>query len=198
MGELALVLWLVYFLITLVLRAALHARRTGHSGLLLMRARAGSTQWWGELAESVAIALGVAAAVLADDLEPLEALDTGAGHVAGVVVYSAGVAGVALSQEAMGASWRIGQDAGERTGLVTAGPFSLVRNPIFSSLVLVQAGLALLVPNALALAGLVLLLVSIQVQVRLVEEPHLRRVHGAAYEDYAAKVGRFIPGLGRL
>jgi len=197
MGELALVLWLVYFVISLVLRAALHARRTGQSGLLLMRARPGSVQWWGELAQSVAIALGVAAAAMDDSLEPLGALDSSAAQVAGVAAYSAGVLGVAVSQEAMGMSWRIGQDERERTALVTRGPFALVRNPIYSALVVVQAGLALLVPNALALAGLVLLVASIEIQVRLVEEPHLRRVHGAAYEDYMRRTGRFLPGIGR-
>lgn len=27
---------------------------------------------------------------------------------------------------------------------------------------------------------------------------HLRRVHAAAYDDYAARVGRFLPGIGRI
>jgi protein-S-isoprenylcysteine O-methyltransferase Ste14 len=162
-----------------------------------MRARAGSTQWWGELGESVAIGLGVAAAALAGQVEALDALDSDAGHGIGIALYGAGLVGVAASQEAMGASWRIGQDANERTTLVTRGPFALVRNPIFCSLALVQLGLALLVPNVLALVGLALLAVSIELQVRLVEEPHLRRVHGAEYEGYARRVGRFVPGIGR-
>ena len=197
MGELALVLWLVYFAISIGLRPLLQSRRTGRSGVLLMRARPGSVQWWGELAESVAIGLGVAAAVLADSVEPIDALDSDAGHGAGIAIYCAGVVGVAASQEAMGASWRIGQDAGERTALVTRGPFALVRNPIFVAVALVQLGLTLLVPSVLALAGIALLVVSIELQVRLVEEPHLRRVHGADYEDYTRRVGRFLPGVGR-
>jgi protein-S-isoprenylcysteine O-methyltransferase Ste14 len=47
-------------------------------------------------------------------------------------------------------------------------------------------------------AAVAVLLVSIQVQVRAVEEPYLLRVHGPAYADYAARVGRFLPGVGRL
>jgi protein-S-isoprenylcysteine O-methyltransferase Ste14 len=39
---------------------------------------------------------------------------------------------------------------------------------------------------------------SVQVQVRLVEEPYLLRVHGDAYRAYAARTGRFVPGVGRL
>jgi protein-S-isoprenylcysteine O-methyltransferase Ste14 len=41
-----------------------------------------------------------------------------------------------------------------------------------------------------------LLVVSTEAQVRLVEEPYLLGVHGDAYRAYAARVGRFSPGLG--
>jgi protein-S-isoprenylcysteine O-methyltransferase Ste14 len=39
------------------------------------------------------------------------------------------------------------------------------------------------------------LLVSLQVRL---EEDHLLRLHGGAYQRYAARVGRFLPGVGRL
>jgi protein-S-isoprenylcysteine O-methyltransferase Ste14 len=54
------------------------------------------------------------------------------------------------------------------------------------------------VPNVVALAGLVALLIALEIQVRLVEERHLLRAHGDSYRQYAARVGRFVPGLGRL
>jgi protein-S-isoprenylcysteine O-methyltransferase Ste14 len=60
------------------------------------------------------------------------------------------------------------------------------------------AGLALLVPSVVALLGLALLVVALEIQVRLVEEPYLLRAHGDAYAAYARRVGRFVPGLGRL
>lgn len=87
--------------------------------------------------------------------------------------------------------------AGEATDLVTGGLFAYVRNPIFTGMALVAAGTALLVPSALAVAGAVLTLVTLEAQVRLVEEPHLRSVHGASYERWAATAGRFLPSLGR-
>jgi protein-S-isoprenylcysteine O-methyltransferase Ste14 len=98
----------------------------------------------------------------------------------------------------MGEAWRIGVDPGERTRLVTGGPFALVRNPIYAAMIPFFAGVALLVPNALTIAGAVLLVVALELQTRLVEEPYLRGVHGSEYGDYAARVGRFLPGLGRL
>jgi protein-S-isoprenylcysteine O-methyltransferase Ste14 len=102
-----------------------------------------------------------------------------------------------VAQVAMGNSWRIGVDADERTDLVTGGPFALVRNPIFSAMTVTGAGLAFMVPNVVALLGFAMLLAALEVQVRVVEEPYLHAVHGIGYADYAAQVGRFVPGVGR-
>ena len=93
--------------------------------------------------------------------------------------------------------WRIGVREGERTALVTQGWFSVVRDPIFSAMALTGAGLAFMVPNAVSIGGLVLLLVALQLQVRVVEEPYLRVLNGAAYTSYEQSVGRFVPLLGR-
>lgn len=98
----------------------------------------------------------------------------------------------------MGNSWRIGVEDEERTELVTGGAFSLARNPIFTTMIVTAAGLAAMVPNAIALFGLVVTVVAVQMQVRAVEEPYLLRTHGDAYAAYAAEVGRFLPGVGRL
>jgi len=98
----------------------------------------------------------------------------------------------------MGESWRGDVDASIRTPLVTRGPFRLVRNPIFSGAALTATGLALVVPNVLSLAMLVLFVAGLEIQVRLVEEPYLLRVHGDAYRRYAERTGRFLPGVGRL
>src|SRR5690606_28061473 len=98
----------------------------------------------------------------------------------------------------MGASWRVGVDRDERTALVTDGMFALVRNPIFSAMLVTAVGLTLMVGNVVSLVGLAALVGALEVQVRLVEEPYLLTVHGEAYAGYAARVGRFVPGLGRL
>jgi len=52
------------------------------------------------------------------------------------------------------------------------------------------------VPNALAIAGLTAAFVGIEILVRLIEEPHLLRVHGDRYADDAHAAGRFVPALG--
>ena len=131
-------------------------------------------------------------------IDPIGALDTSAVHVAGVVLFARRAGRHARRPGGEGASWRVGVDPGERTALVTDGPFALVRNPVFAALLPAAAGLALMVPSPIALAALAALVVAVELQVRVVEEPHLLRAHGPAYRAYAARVGRFAPGVGRL
>lgn len=114
------------------------------------------------------------------------------------MLASLGIATTSVAQFAMGDAWRIGVDPAERTELVTDGPFSLVRNPIFAAMIPSFTGIALLVSNAATIAGAALLMVAVELQTRLIEEPYLSRVHGEQYTIYAARVGRFLPGIGRL
>ncbi|OBI19453.1 hypothetical protein A5712_19705 [Mycobacterium sp. E2327] len=59
-------------------------------------------------------------------------------------------------------------------------------------------GIVLVTPNVVAVAGLILLVATIELQVRRVEEPYLLRTHGDTYRAYAASVGRFVPGVGLI
>lgn len=200
MPKLALMGWLVFGLLAFCLRVAIHYRRTGESGLRGLTGRPGSIEWLAGMGFGTAIALGVTASLLASDdvVEPIEALDTTAVHVVGLLLYAAGLVSVLVAQGTMGGSWRVGVDPAERTALVTDGPFSIVRNPIYTAMLTTVTGLAMLVPNVVSLASVALLVLSLEIQTRVVEEPYLRRTHGEAYESYAARVGRFLPGLGRL
>jgi protein-S-isoprenylcysteine O-methyltransferase Ste14 len=55
-----------------------------------------------------------------------------------------------------------------------------------------------MVPTWPSVLALVALVVAVELQVRAVEEPYLRAMHGSAYAAYAARAGRFVPGIGRL
>ncbi len=189
MRDLALGLLVAYGLVAVVLRALIQVRLTGSTGLKGISGKPGSVEWLGGVLFVVAIALSVAGAVSGDGEGP---------PVAGAVLAVGGLLATAGAQLAMGEAWRIGVDPGERTQLVTGGPFALVRNPIYTGMIPFFAGIALLVPNALTIAAAVLLVVALELQTRLVEEPYLRDVHGAEYADYSARVGRFLPRVGRL
>ncbi len=118
--------------------------------------------------------------------------------VAGAVLALAGLALAFVAQHTMGASWRIGVDTTERTDLITHGLFALIRNPIFTALLMIQLGTTLMAPTCVTLIGLGALVLATQVQVRLVEEPYLLATHTITYPKYATRAGRFLPLLGRL
>ena len=108
-----------------------------------------------------------------------------------------GIVATVYAQLDMGDSWRIGVDPSETTTLVRSGVFGWVRNPIFTAMMTFGLGIALVTPNLVAIAGLCCWSITIELQVRVVEEPYLLTVHGDAYRDYLASVGRFVPGVGR-
>jgi protein-S-isoprenylcysteine O-methyltransferase Ste14 len=123
--------------------------------------------------------------------------------VAGALLYGAGavlmVAGVILlvtGQLHLGASWRIGIEAGAKPGLVTDGIYRHSRNPIFLALLTFVAGYALMLPTILSFVLLVGMYVGIRYQVAA-EEAYLSETYGEAYRDYAGRVGRFVPGIGK-
>ncbi|MGH3459105.1 methyltransferase family protein [Aeromicrobium sp.] len=194
----ALVLVIAYFVAAVGFRIWLQIRRTGDSGFRGFSGRPGSIEWIGGvlfvLATITMFSAPVAAVI---GLEPIDVLVRPGLQVVGVVVAIAGIVGTVVSQLAMGASWRIGVDADERTSLVTTGVFAHVRNPIYTAMILAAIGLVMIVPNVISLVGFVFLVAALQLQVRAVEEPYLARLHGAAWDAYAARVGRFIPLTGR-
>lgn len=193
----ALALLVLMFLATFVARIVIHYRRTGSSGIVGISGRPGSLEWWGNLMFELSLFVGAPAAGLLQ-------LNDRAGRVAslstfiGASLMIVGIVGVGISQATMGSSWRVGVDTSEKTALVTKGIFGFVRNPIYTAMVLAILGLVVLVPSPLAFVTLVALVLSLQVQVRRVEEPYLLAQHGDAYRSYATRVGRFWPRIGRM
>jgi protein-S-isoprenylcysteine O-methyltransferase Ste14 len=112
----------------------------------------------------------------------------------GLVVMAAGSAIILAAQVQMGMSWRIGLDQ-KRTGLVTAGLFAWSRNPTFLGMMAVVVGAFLMAPTAITSIVLAAAWVAFSVQIRM-EEEHLNRMHGPAYEAYRTTVPRWV-GLPR-
>jgi protein-S-isoprenylcysteine O-methyltransferase Ste14 len=200
MAATALVLYGISLGLTFGVRIAVQVRRTGSTGVHGFAADAGPLERFAGSLFVASLAAGALTPTLAllGVLEPIPALDSAAGNAIGLVLAAGGVVLTFGAQLAMGDAWRIGVDPEERTQLVTGGPFKLVRNPIYSAMIPTVLGLALMVPSALAVATLAGLVTALELQVRLVEEPHLLRTHGQEYASYAAHVGRFIPGVGLL
>ena len=80
---------------------------------------------------------------------------------------------------------------------MTSGLYRFCRNPIFFGILVTLTGYTVLVPTRLSLFLLLGAFIGIRQQV-LAEEAYLLRAHGDAYRDYARRVGRFLPAIGRL
>lgn len=99
------------------------------------------------------------------------------------------------ASRAMGRNWSIVARTREDHDLVTSGPFALIRHPIYTAL------FAWLIAMAIAFGhwrGLILgvPLYWIGTWMRITrEEALLRAQFGTAYDAYAARVKRFIPGI---
>ncbi len=199
MARLAAAMLVVFLVLTLFVRVAIQLRRTGATGLIGLRSGAGPLEWLSGVLFVGGMAMAVVSLnlVLNDHLDPIDALDVDPVHVVGIVLAACGGLAVFAAQLGMGASWRIGVSDDQGTDLVTGGWFTICRNPIYSAMILGWTGFALMVPTWLGLAAVVVIALGLELQVRAVEEPYLIRTHGDEYRDYATRVGRFVPRIGR-
>lgn len=199
MTWLAIGAYAVYLLVAFVVRTIIQVRRTGDSGFRGLSGRFGTAEWWAGVLFVVALVVGVAAPIAGLlGLPTVDWIDHRAVNAVGLLLAAAGISLTLAAQLRMGSEWRIGVDETEQTNLVTDGMFALVRNPIFTAMGLTGLGLTLMVPNVVALVGFAALLLALELQVRVVEEPYLRALHGDAYTRYEAHVGRFLPALGTV
>jgi protein-S-isoprenylcysteine O-methyltransferase Ste14 len=195
---LAVTLQAMFFGLAFVLRTAVQMRRTGGAGFRAFSRSHSGTERVAELLIAAGAAASFAGSALAGVL-PEIALPAGNWVVlAGVMLAAASLALIVWAQFVMGNSWRIGVDQSELTELVTGGPFGVVRNPIFSGMLLFWCSVVLVAPNLLTLVAPVVALVGIELQVRRVEEPYLIRTHGAEYAQYGRRTGRLLPVVGKL
>jgi protein-S-isoprenylcysteine O-methyltransferase Ste14 len=197
---LALVLFAVFTLLGFGWRSWLQRRRTGSTGFRGLSGRVGSIEWFAGVGFVVALAAAFFAPVLqlAGVVSPLGILHAPQIQLTGIALAVVGIGATVYAQADMGDSWRIGVDPSETTTLVRKGFFGLARNPIFTAMLIFGFGIALVTPNVVAIIGFALLVLTVEVQVRVAEEPYLLSVHGDAYRDYTESVGRFVPGFGLI
>ena len=116
------------------------------------------------------------------------------GLILGIALVVAGYAGTHWCYASMGDTWRMGIDRGEKTELVTRGPYRMVRHPIYLFQGVILIGVAILLPAPLAFIILPVHLACVWVKASD-EEAHLVTSHGQSYVDYCARTGRLLPKL---
>jgi protein-S-isoprenylcysteine O-methyltransferase Ste14 len=199
-AAIALALMVSFGLLGFGWRTWLQRRRTGSTGFHGVSGSIGSLEWLAGVGFVIAMVVAGLGPLLQffTVVAPVHLRTAPWLPVAGAGVATVGIALTVWAQLDMGDSWRIGVDSEETTQLVHSGAFGLVRNPIYSAMLIFEFGIALLATNLVTMAGLLLALGSLELQVRCVEEPYLLAKQGERYREYTTRVGRFVPGVGLM
>lgn len=161
-----------------------------------VRARSGTSAWAFSNARGIQRLSGIAFAVSAAALVAAAAL-LALGNIApallltGAPIVAIGAAIVIVAQIQMGNAWRVGVRDGDAPLFVTAGLFRFSRNPIFVGMILMAFGLALAAGTAWGWAAAAIFALACHVQTRI-EEAHLSREFGPAYDDFRRRVPRWL------
>jgi len=92
-------------------------------------------------------------------------------------------------------AWNVLYHAQRRHTLATAGPYARIRHPQYVAFVLILLGFLLQWPTLLTLVMFPVLLVM-YTRLAAMEEREMHAQFGAAYEEYAKRVPRFLPRMG--
>ena len=114
---------------------------------------------------------------------------------AGAALVAAGLGLLHRSHADLGRNWSNTLELREDHRLVTAGVYRRIRHPMYTSLILYSAGLALAMPNAVA-GPAFLAAFGTLVALRLpAEERMMEEAFGDGYCAWAAGTKRLVPGV---
>ncbi|MGH8852047.1 MAG: methyltransferase family protein [Casimicrobiaceae bacterium] len=92
----------------------------------------------------------------------------------------------------MGSNWRMAVSETQKSALITDGLFARVRHPIYALQMLLMVCSAIIVATVPMLAVAIVHCCLMNLKARN-EERHMLKSHGAAYEGYLQRTGRFFP-----
>jgi len=112
---------------------------------------------------------------------------------ASIVLFSLAIALSWTSSRALAGQLRVDAALGADHHLVRSGPYALIRNPIYTSMLLVICAIAVVITSwQLFLAALMLFVVGTEIRVRT-EEKLLASRFGGEFEDYKRRVRSYLP-----
>ena len=129
--------------------------------------------------------------VFFDRFVPLDSVTT---KLIGFIIGLAGLGLCLYAQLKMGNSWRVGIDDNLKTELITGGLYKYIRNPTYTGLFLLNAGIWLIWPTFATFILNIIFVYTLEIQVRC-EEDFLEKTHGDTYRKYKKTTKRYIPFL---
>ena len=191
----ALIAIIIFSLTALIGRVVFHYKLTGTSGIKFERKSLSSASF---SIYSILVSAGFYGIVILSILDVLDKFNAqfnlGAnGIILGWIIALLGLLVTMVAQYQMGASWRYIGSKSNDTKLITHGLFKYSRNPIYVGGLIFFIGVIILLTDYLTILFLIFIFTGLEILVRYHEEPHLRKIHGKAYENYCNEVSRFIP-----
>jgi protein-S-isoprenylcysteine O-methyltransferase Ste14 len=110
----------------------------------------------------------------------------------GLLLLLLGLFLILYVQEYLGLAWFSGIREEGPQELVSSGPYSVIRHPIFVGITLGQIGFFLALPSIFSLLCLGIGIVVLIIQGRL-EEQRMEAAFGQIWRDYAARTPAFLP-----
>jgi len=111
----------------------------------------------------------------------------------GLAVFAAGIGLRGWAIVTLGRAYSHRVRTPEGVGIVSHGPYRVLRHPAYTGMLLAHVGIAVLFLNVFVVAALVFALVPALVRRIRVEESHLLSLPG--YSDFAAVRARLAPGV---
>jgi protein-S-isoprenylcysteine O-methyltransferase Ste14 len=120
--------------------------------------------------------------------------DTAAVGILGVLLTIPGLGFSAWGRHHLGKNWSTFVRIRQGHQLITTGPYRIVRNPMYSGMLLALIGAAIAIGEALVLPAFIIGFVSIWLKIRA-EEELLKESFGGEYIAYCRSVKALIPGI---
>ena len=193
----ALIAIIIFSLTALIGRVVFHYKLTGTSGIKFERKSLSSASF---SIYSILVSAGFYGIVILSILDVLGKFNAHFnlginGIILGWIIVLLGLLVTMVAQYQMGASWRYIGSKSNDAKLITHGLFKYSRNPIYVGGLIFFIGVIILLTDYLTILFLIFIFTGLEILVRYHEEPHLRKMHGKAYENYCNEVSRFIPRI---
>jgi protein-S-isoprenylcysteine O-methyltransferase Ste14 len=110
----------------------------------------------------------------------------------GAAITAAGLFFCIWARNHLGRNWSSSVTIKKDHELITTGPYSLVRHPIYTGILVGFLGSAIATSQIRGLLALILIFIALEAKLRL-EERWMREQFGDSYEAYSHRVAGLVP-----
>ncbi len=114
--------------------------------------------------------------------------------LSGFIIGLSGLILCRVAQVTIGKSWRVGIDESAKPGLITIGIYNYIRNPTYTGLFILCAGVWIINPTVLFSFWILAFFLMMEFQVRC-EEEYLERQYENLFLEYFKRTKRYLPFL---